>query len=404
MAHRAEAANHAKSEFLANMSHEIRTPMTAILGYTDVMLEETSDVRRRDQLTTIKRNADHLLSLINDILDLSKIEANKIVLEAVRSSPHEIVAEVASLLQVRVQEKKLEFRTEFIGTIPEKIDTDPLRVRQILMNLLGNAIKFTKEGGVRLLVRQINIEDEPYLQFDVIDTGIGMTPEQGDRIFEPFMQADSSTTRRFGGTGLGLSISRRLAELLGGGIELVDSKEGIGTRFRLTIPTGPLEGVRLIEGTSNNLEITLSTAKGPERQAPPSSKPLEDVSVLLVEDSPDNQLLISHLLKKAGATVDMAANGKIGFEKARSLLERGESYDVILMDMQMPVMGGYEATSRLRKAGYTKPIIALTANAMAEDRQKCLDAGCDEYATKPIRREELISKVLAARGAATASM
>ena len=251
----AEAASNAKSEFLANMSHEIRTPMTAILGYTENLLDpDLSDSDKLSALHTVRRNSEHLLQIINDILDLSKIEAGKLAVEQLRCSPVQLAAEVQSLMQVRAGAKNIALNTEFIGPVPESIESDPTRLRQILVNLVGNAIKFTESGGVRIITRLVDgPEGEvqgganvPRMQFDVLDTGIGMTEEQVGRLFQPFTQADTSTTRRFGGTGLGLSISVRLAEMLGGGIA-VESTPGEGSLFRLTVGAGSLEGVKMLE-------------------------------------------------------------------------------------------------------------------------------------------------------------
>jgi two-component system, sensor histidine kinase and response regulator len=400
LAAEAAMANAAKSEFLANMSHEIRTPMTAILGYGDLIGEGCPGQctygggELREALGTIRRNGKHLLEIINDILDLSKIEAEKIVVEQIACSPHEIVAEVASLVRVRAEAKQLAFHLEFSGRIPETVQTDPLRVRQILINLLGNAIKFTESGSVRLRTRLSAEEGPPQLQFDVIDTGTGMTPAQIARIFQPFSQADTSTTRRFGGTGLGLTISRRLARLLGGDVLLVESQTGRGTHFRATLLAGPLEGVRMIEGASITeafLAQPQTASKTPSPAAP--HQPLNGLRILLAEDGPDNQRLIAYVLMKAGANVTVVENGKLAVEATLAARDQNTPFNVILMDMQMPEMDGYEAASLLRRKGYTGPIVALTAHAMASARQGCLNAGCDDYASKPIDREQLLQTI-----------
>ena len=407
MAIRAEAANCAKGEFLANMSHEIRTPMTAILGYSDLVAESldccpvcpaqsTCEMRvtNRQHMQVICRNGEHLLQLINDILDLSKIEVEKMTTEQVACSPHAIVADVASLVRVRAETRKLAFNTEFIGPVPETIRADPLRLRQILVNLAGNAVKFTETGSVRLLVQFVADGDEPRMRFDIVDTGIGITEEQAARLFEAFSQADTSTSRQFGGTGLGLVISKRLAQLLGGDVVLVESQPGLGTRFRATVATGPLEGVRMIEGGSIEEAVA---AQGPATAGSPppaaETKSLEGLRILLAEDGPDNQRLIAHILKKAGAAVTVVEDGQLAVEAALAARDSGQTFDVVLMDMQMPVLDGYEATGLLREKGYAGPIVALTAHAMEQDRQKCLDAGCDDYASKPIDRAKLIEAI-----------
>ena len=392
----AETANRAKSEFLANMSHEIRTPMTAILGFADVLLGDLAEPENVDAVHTIKRNGEHLLGIINDILDLSKIEAGKLQIERKPCSPVKIVAEVASLMRVRAAAKNLLLEVDYAGPIPESIRSDPTRLRQILINLVGNAVKFTEAGSVRLVTRLLDEAGKPpKLRVDVIDTGIGMTEELVGRIFQPFTQGHTSTTREFSGTGLGLTISKRLAEMLGGEVT-VSSSPGRGSTFSVTVETGPLDGVSMLEGPA---EAALPS----DRQPHPSSDPQLKLHcrVLLAEDGLDNQRLISFLLRKAGADVTVAENGRIACEKAlASLAGRGRrcddpksAFDVILMDMQMPEMDGYEATRRLREAGYTGPIVALTAHAMTHDRQKCVDAGCDDYLTKPIDRLRLLKTV-----------
>ncbi len=402
MAVQAEAANSAKSEFLANMSHEIRTPMTAILGYSDLVAESLSccgvcpmhagcetQTANQQHIQAIRRNGEHLLQLINDVLDLSKIEAEKMTTDPVVCSPHQVVTEAASLIRVRAKSKGLPFHIEFAGPVPETIRTDPLRLRQILINLLGNAIKFTQTGEVRLRVSLATGDGEPRMQFDVIDTGIGMTEEQAKRILEPFVQADTSTSRRFGGTGLGLVISRRLAQLLGGDVCLVASRPGQGSRFRATVAAGALDGIPMVE-----IDPT-ADVPGPVKPPPPSAgnAALKDVHILLAEDGPDNQRLIAHILQTAGAAVTVIENGQLAVEAALSARDNGRPFDVILMDMQMSVLDGYDATRQLRANEYQGPIVALTAHAMAEDRQKCLDAGCDDYASKPIDRSALFETI-----------
>ena len=391
----AEAATQVKSEFLANMSHEIRTPMTAILGFADVLLEhgslDNAPPERVEAAETIKRNGQYLLRLINDILDLSKIEAGKVVIERLRCSPSQIVAEVASLVRVRADAKGLAFNTEYVGAVPETIQTDPTRLRQILINVIGNAIKFTEVGGVRLITRLVDDGTEPLIRFDVVDTGLGMGGEQVAKLFQPFTQGDASTTRKFGGTGLGLTISKRLAGMLGGDIAVLDTAEGIGTRFRVTVATGPLEGVRMIE---DPVFATTATTEATKTTTGADQPTLDGYRILLAEDGPDNQRLIGHVLRKAGAQVTVVENGKLAAEAALAVGDPGApGFDVILMDMQMPVMDGYEATGLLRQKGYSGPILALTAHAMAGDRDKCLQAGCDDYASKPIDRKKLIKTI-----------
>ena len=394
----AEQASQAKSEFLANMSHEIRTPMTAILGFTNVLLEENwKHGATADLLSTIKRNGEYLLELINDILDLSKIEADKLTLERLRCSPSQIVADLQSLMQVRADANNLPLEIEYETSMPEWIETDPTRLRQVLINLVANAIKFTRQGSVRVVVRLVATDDgQQVLEFDVADSGIGMTQEQRQRLFRPFTQADSSTSRKFGGTGLGLTISKRLTEMLGGQLELVQSEPGVGSLFRLSLSVGTLEGVPLLE-YEHSLEQLPETTE--QALALDMEAPLKHFHVLLAEDGLDNQRLISLVLRKAGAEVELAENGCLAVEQALAHRQAdpgsplAQPFDVILMDMQMPEMDGYSATRVLRQSGYTGAIVALTAHAMAKDRDRCLEAGCDDYATKPIDRDKLIRTI-----------
>jgi len=392
----AEAATEAKSQFLANMSHEIRTPLTAILGFADVLLDSVDKQQDIEAANTIKRNSQNLLGIINDILDLSKIEAHKLEMEFIDCAPTGIVADVASLMRVRSDAKHLPLEVDFRGPIPAAIRSDPTRLRQILVNLLGNAIKFTETGSIRLTTRLVQQAGEPpRLMFSVIDTGRGMTEQEIGRLFQPFVQGDMSTSREYGGSGLGLAISKRLAAALGGDIT-VTSIRGKGSTFCATVDTGPLDGVPMLDSPA---EAAPKPGKGPERSAGPLPK--LDCHVLLAEDGVDNQRLISLVLRKAGAQVVVVDNGKMACDEALAGLsheehvpsDRPEAFDVILMDMQMPVMNGYEAARYLRKAGYAGPIIALTANAMKDDRQKCLDAGCDDYVVKPIDRSKLLERV-----------
>jgi signal transduction histidine kinase len=384
----AEAANIAKGEFLANMSHELRTPMTAILGFADILLGNLVKPEDIDSARTVKENGEYLLKLINDILDLSKIDSGKLEVEQIASSPHQIITDVVSLMRVRVKAKGLPLDVQYDGAIPETICTDPTRLRQILINVVGNAIKFTETGSIQIVTRLLQGPgEESKLRFDVIDTGIGISADKIEELFKPFTQADGSTTRKFGGTGLGLSISKRLVELLGGEFS-VSSTVGEGSIFSVTISTGPLDDVRLIQ---NAWEAGVETKD--RRVVNDTNESLCNRRILIAEDGPDNQRLIGFIMKKAGAEVTLADNGQIGLELAMAAKSEGRPFDVILMDMQMPVLDGYEATRQLRNDGYTLPIVALTAHAMLCDRQKCLDAGCDDYATKPVDHKKLIKLV-----------
>ncbi|MCG8405890.1 MAG: ATP-binding protein [Phycisphaerales bacterium] len=386
----AEAATICKSEFLANMSHEIRTPMTAILGYAETIADNVTEPENIEAAGIIRRNGEHLLEIINDILDISKIEAGKMRVESSLCSPYEIATDVASLFRVRIEAKNLEFNIETVGPIPEAIQTDPSRLRQILVNLMGNSVKFTENGGIRLILRFVKDYEKPEMQFDILDTGIGMSKEKADKLFQAFSQGDTSLVRNFGGTGLGLTISKRFAEMLGGDITVVDTQEGVGTRFRVTVATGPLDGVKMLDDPAADRTVEREKAKSSDIRGT-----LSGCRVLFAEDGPDNQRLISFILKKAGSEVVLVENGQLAVNEAMSAVAAGKPFDVILMDMQMPVLDGYSASSLLREKGYTGPIIALTAHAMAGDRKKCLDAGCTDYATKPVERKQLIETIKA---------
>jgi len=383
----ANAATRAKSDFLANMSHEIRTPMTAILGFAEVLRDsQLSADDRKNAVDTILRNGQHLLQLINDVLDLSKIESGRMVLEQIPCWPIEISRDVVSLLGLRAAAKDLSLVLKFEGPIPEVIESDPTRLRQILINLVANAIKFTETGGVRLVVRQAEDEGRSWLQWEIIDSGIGMTADQVARIFDPFTQADETVTRKFGGTGLGLAISWRMAQAMSGTIT-VQSTPHRGSTFRVAIPLEMSEGVRLIENPAE------WHAASPEPDRTDAADTTLSGRVLLAEDGRDNQKLISFLLSRAGAEVEVAEDGLVACRKALEAARAGRPFDVILMDMQMPRLDGYAATARLRREGLTQPILALTAHAMADDRQKCLASGCNDFATKPIQRADLLALV-----------
>jgi len=440
LAKESQAASQAKSEFLANMSHEIRTPMTSILGYSELL---TSELRgeigidvQKEHLTTIKRHGEHLLTIINDILDLSKIEAGKMQLEVISTSPISIVKDAISLMHFKAQEKGLLLSFCNETEIPSAIQTDPVRLRQIAVNLIGNAIKFTDRGLIKVSLKCDPMRE--LLSLQVEDTGIGMTQEQISKLFHPFTQADTSTTRRFGGTGLGLRICQRLANMLGGDVK-VNSRWGRGSTFVATISTGRLYSVRWEESgkidfqnspdsspkenlsnrsafsnaidsvpesyeknppeTAESSDIKLVRTPDPADHCPTSlntEKPLVGVRILLAEDGIDNAKLIRFFLEKSGAQVQIYDNGRSALCSLTidGTLE-GElmvppAFDLIITDMQMPELDGYKFASLLRQKGFDRPVIALTAHAMSDDRQKCLEAGCDDFATKPIDRKMLI--------------
>jgi signal transduction histidine kinase/DNA-binding NarL/FixJ family response regulator len=392
----AEAANRAKSDFLANMSHELRTPLFAILGFTDILLMPQgtdSEAERREYLETIRTSGKHLLGLLNDVLDISKIEAGQFQVEPIDCAPYDILAEVVSLLRVRASEKGLALECFWASAIPARVKTDPARLRQMLTNLIGNAIKFTERGSVRITTRVIRNEPGAILEFEVADTGIGIPSDKLESIFQPFIQADTSMTRRFGGTGLGLSISRQLARALGGEIN-VRSEVGRGSVFTLSIDGGSLTGVTM-------LELPLAEAiKEQGRQLNAAPTKLPPARILLVDDGSTNRKVISLVLTRAGAEVVTAENGRLGVDMALT-----EPFDLILLDMQMPVMDGYTAARMLRDAGMRLPIIALTAHAMKGDNEKCLTAGCSGYLSKPIDRDRLLRTIeLALQGTSPESL
>ncbi len=399
--HLAESAARAKSEFLTNISHEIRTPMTAILGYSELLLEELSGSPLKEYLQTIQRNGQYLLQLLDDILDLSKIEVGKLPVHWSWCSPQEIAAEVQQLLQVRADGKGIQLTLQTAENVPDRIHTDPVRLRQILVNLVGNAIKFTEVGAVQIVLQAT--QEPAQIQFDIHDTGIGMTPEQAAKIFEPFSQGDASVTRKYGGTGLGLAISKRLAELLGGQLTLVRTDVGVGSHFRLTLPadeqpetpsqTAPGEKRSDQTASASDLSELPATLVSESRAEGQSSRKLLHHRILLAEDAVENQRLLALILRKAGAEVTVVENGQLAVQAALQAQKEGQPFDVILMDMQMPVMDGYSAAQQLRAEGYTGPILALTAHALEEDRQKCLDAGCNDYLSKPVPRAKLLHMV-----------
>ena len=367
----ADVANQAKSRFLANMSHEIRTPLTAIIGYAESALDSDQDMQQQAHaLSVIQRSGDHLLTIINEILDFSKVEADEMDIESISINPFLILADVEAIAATQAIKKGLSFDVDYQWPLPASITSDQVRLKQILLNLCSNAIKFTQQGSITIRIRYRKDTNE--LQCQVTDTGIGITDTQLKNVFQPFKQADSSTTRLYGGTGLGLSLSKRLATLMGGELN-VSSHAGKGTRFTLTIPCGEI----------NELVDSLEKIEFADKQEFTHVNNLQG-NILLAEDNITNQKLISALLRKTGASVTTADNGAEAVELALN-----NQYDIIYMDMQMPVMSGLEAVKILRGENYHGAIIALTANATREDRSLCLDSGCTDYLTKPVNRDSL---------------
>lgn len=376
----AESSSSAKTAFLANVSHEIRTPLGAVLGFSELILTNgVSENERKKIYEIIKRNGMQLLNVINDILDLSKIEAGKFELQKRAVAVDEVMEDIKLTMGREADKKGLSLK--FIREInaPKKIYTDPLRLRQILINIIGNAIKFTDRGSVDLVVKAVVDKDgETKTAFIVTDTGVGIPADKVKDLFLPFTQVDVSSTRRFGGTGLGLALSRRLAKALGGEISLVKTTLGQGSEFVVTIDPG--DTVRIADN-----EKKMQVQSNTQLQKIISSKGLANKVVLLVEDNSDNQNLFTYYIKSVGAKVELANNGVEALKK----IHTGQ-YDIVLMDLQMPEMDGYEATKVLRKEGYKKPIVALSAHAMKEVRERCLANGFDGYISKPVERLALI--------------
>lgn len=404
---KAEAAATSMSLFLANMSHEIRTPMTAILGFAEVLSEEQANPADQSfAIGAIRRSSEDLLTIINDILDLSKIEAGGMGVEIVSCAPLNIIQDVVAFMQVQALASGLELFMELKAPVPEIIETDPTRLRQILINLIGNAIKFTEHGGVKVVVDLTKEKPEPRIDQDssdappadirlriqVMDTGIGINDAQRNKLFQRFTQADPSTTRRFGGTGLGLTISRHFARMLGGNITS-SSEVGLGSVFTVEIGIGNASSHEMVSilPPYPHEKVNLKLKNGAASNNPTQSE--NKITVLVAEDGEDNQRLIVHHLSRAGMKVIVANNGLEAVNLAVAAQKQSSAPDVILMDMQMPIMDGYEATLKLRELGWRGAIVAITAHAMTGDRERCTRAGCDDYLTKPINSKALIQTV-----------
>jgi PAS domain S-box-containing protein len=380
MTARAKEANRAKSQFLANMSHEIRTPMNAIIGFSDLLADEDLTEEQKQDVSIIRDSACNLLDLINDILDFSKIEAKRLEVDIVECSLGRILNFIESTARLTADKKSLDFKIVEKSKLPERVRTDPARLRQCLINLTNNALKFTEKGHVYLNVSLEYRADgsQPYIRFDIEDTGIGIPKDKQQEIFEAFVQADGSTSRNYGGTGLGLAITKQLAELLGGEIT-VTGEVGQGSVFSLAIPAG-LDVVN-----QPSLDIHAAHRNPRKAEAVPAAF---SGNILVAEDVPTNQAFIKALLGKMGLKVTIAEDGNEALQKVLT-----DQFDLIFMDMQMPRMDGYEAVKELRKRGITTPVVALTGNAMKGDYRKCIEAGCDDYLAKPIDRQEILSRL-----------
>jgi signal transduction histidine kinase/CheY-like chemotaxis protein/HPt (histidine-containing phosphotransfer) domain-containing protein len=385
----AEAAAAPRAEgrlqYLANVSHEIRTPINTILGFTDVLCnDDPSPEEHVAYLETIRRNGDHLLAIVGDILDLSRVESGQLEVQRVRCRLPDLVHEVAALVRPEAEQKGLDFEAVNRGALPEYVQADPVRLRQVLLNLLTNAVKFTDVGFVTL---EVSVDDlgpagASRVVFEVSDSGLGIAPGQLETLFEPFVQAPGAN-QRGGGTGLGLAIARRFARMLGGDVT-AESRPDEGSRFTATIDPGPLENATML-GADEAL-VARETPVPPERIRVSGR-------VLLVEDGPDTQRLVAHFLRHAGARVWVAGDGREGFETAVEAQRSGAPFHLLLMDMEMPEMNGYEATRRLRGAGVRTPVVALTAYAEPEEQEAALAAGCNEVVSKPVPRAVLLDVV-----------
>jgi signal transduction histidine kinase/CheY-like chemotaxis protein len=427
----ADIAAKVKNDFLANMNHDIRTPMNAIIGFTDIFTQRALQSGYADEwegfngiLEIIQKSSQDLLTIINDFLDFSQIEANLLQIESVPISIKQLIDEINELVLPKTDEKNLKFSVRYHEPVPELILGDPVRLRQILLNLTDNAIKFTSNGKIEIyceILQNLGSEsptkshkikinghqtypEATILKIRVLDTGIGISPEQMEYLFQPFA-VDHSLTREFGGTGLGLNIAKRLAQLMDGNIT-VKSEPNVGSVFTLTLHVylpSKQESATIIEKNriKNSIDHSFSDsdsdAHKPDNADTPESEsdqlPLKNVRILLVEDMLINQLVISTQLRNAGAEVEVAGNGELGIQKIAQDTENGLFFDVVLMDMQMPVKDGYEATAQLRSQGYNCPIIAVTAHALTGDREKTIEAGCNDYISKPVDRKVLIETI-----------
>jgi signal transduction histidine kinase/CheY-like chemotaxis protein len=384
---REEAANAAKTNFLANISHELRTPLGAILGYVELLQENQLEPEKREYFDIVKRNGHQLSRLVDDLLDLSKVEAGRLEVERIEFHPATIFAEVLDLFELVAEKKHLELKLAYTNPIPARLIGDSIRLKQILVNIVGNAVKFTEAGSVSINAQYLHAGTETgptQLVVSVSDTGRGLAKEEQHKLFQPFSQADASMSRKYGGTGLGLNLSQKLARLLGGDLQLTYSEPGRGSVFTFNVKAERAPGSPMLTTYEQSLE-----AKAPGLAAvPKANAALSGIHILVVDDTADNRSLLTKFLEGAGANVECACDGTEGIQKALSA-----KYDVVLMDIQMPGLDGLQATTLLRQKSYKGPILALTAHAMKQDKERCLDAGCNDHLTKPVRREQLIRSI-----------
>ncbi|MBF0443257.1 MAG: response regulator, partial [Oligoflexales bacterium] len=382
----AEKANKMKTQLIANISHEMRTPLGAIKGYADLLSGHNPIASEQVScIEGIRRNGAHLLDLIDDFLDLSKIEAGLLEIDRMKICVTDLVSECIDLFRNEIMAKNLDLKIEYIGDIPEQIETDPKRLRQILVNVLGNAVKFTLNGSIRMDIKVTSYppnKHEKMIEFTVTDTGIGIEKEYHDLIFQPFQQASPYVQKHFGGTGLGLAISKRISGMLGGNIVLLDSQFGRGSSFRFFVSCGDLKDGKKIIGPAYSPERKVCRPDAAEMD-------VSGITILIVEDCKDNRIIYKHYLESSGANVILAESGRAGIERAMN-----HHCDAVIMDLKMPELDGYETTMQLRQMGFKKPIIALTAHAMRGERERCLALGCDDYLSKPIDLNLLIKTIL----------
>lgn len=404
LASQSRQANAAKTQFLTNMSHELRTPMTAILGYTDILAEmiplHENPESMRASVHRIKESGDSLLATINDVLDLSIIEEGTLQIVEAPCLVPQILAEVLGNMKPHAEHRAIKLTTRFDTPIPASIVADAFRIRQILTNLIFNAIKFTEQGSVTIIVSANDQRPSPMITFAIHDTGIGIQRERIDQLFNGFEQSDNSLTRKYAGIGLGLTISKQIAELMNGSLT-ANSTINQGSTFSLTVPLNWPDNqphTTISQYNPDTQDPTPSSGRSSDTQHNATTRRHQDHAslaghILLVEDGSDNQKLITHFLTKAGLTVEIAENGQAALKLYEQDQGKQSRYDLVVMDMQMPILDGYQTTKKLRDRDCTLPILALTAHAMQGDREKCLDAGCNDYLTKPIDRTKLLRTI-----------